>query len=83
LDQIHTLYSSNPNNDYKNYNIQAVLIIGTIESIKDDNNKHKTNKHKTFELYRNSFKNIQIITFDEILEKLKDLQELFNNKNNT
>jgi hypothetical protein len=77
-DQIHTLYSSNPNNDYKNYNIQAVLIIGTIKSMKDDNNKHKT-----FELYRNSFKNIQIITFDEILEKLKDLQELFNNKNNT
>lgn len=77
-DQIYALYDSNPNNDYKNYNIQAVLIIGTIESIKDDNNKHKT-----FELYRNSFKNIQIITFDEILEKLKDLQELFNNKNNT
>jgi len=77
-DQINTLYSSNPNNDYKNYNIQAVLIIGTFESIKDDKNKHRT-----FELYRNSFKNIQIITFDEILEKLKDLQELFNNKNNT
>ena len=77
-DQIYALYSSNPNNDYKNYNIQAVLIIGTFESIKDDKNKHKT-----FELYRNSFKNIQIITFDEILEKLKDLQELFNNKNNT
>jgi hypothetical protein len=77
-DQIYTLYSSNINSDYKTYNIQGVLIIGTIKSINNNDDKKKT-----FELYRNSFKNIQIITFDEILEKLKDLQELFNNKNNT
>lgn len=31
---------------------------------------------KSFEIYRNSFKTLKIITFDEIIDKIKSLKEL-------
>lgn len=48
------------------YSVVGVLLIGRSMSIKD--------KKKSFELFRGNSKNIIIITFDELLEKLKQLR---------
>ena len=37
----------------------------------------KSKQSAAFENYRNSLNNIEIITFDEILQRLKDLRDVF------
>jgi hypothetical protein len=49
------------------YSIDCVIIAGTMPNEKD--------KQKTFELYRNSFKDVRIITFDELRDKLIALRD--------
>lgn len=51
--------------DIESYAVHCVLIIGTMP-----NGEYEK---KSFELYRQNFKDVQIITFDELLEKLKQL----------
>lgn len=51
--------------DLKSYSITGVLIIGMASSEKKE--------QQAFELFRGNSKNIQIVTFDELLQKLKDL----------
>ncbi len=58
------------NNEYRVYSIQGVLIIWKTSSLETEDDK------KSFELYRNSFKNIRIIKFDEILEQLESFANL-------
>lgn len=48
---------------------KAKLIIGTIKSIIS-----KPSRHQDFQLQRHSFKNIELITFDEILNSLKEIK---------
>jgi len=49
----------------KTYSVHGILIIGKIPENND--------KKKSFELFRGNSKDITIITFDELLEKLKHL----------
>ena len=51
--------------DLESYAVSCVLIIGTIPDAK----AHK----KAFELFRHNSKEVLVITFDELLEKLKNL----------
>lgn len=53
--------------DIESYAVHCILVIGTMPS--DDEEK------KSFEIYRRNSKNVQIITFDELLLKLKQLHQ--------
>ena len=54
--------------DIESYSVRCCLIIGTMPGDED--------KKKSFELFRGNSKNVEIITFDELLEKLKRLRDL-------
>lgn len=60
----------NSSEEFKVFSPKCIVIIGKIK----DMNK---NEIGAFENYRHSLNNIEIITFDEILQKIKDLRALF------
>ena len=49
---------------------ECILIIGTLGDI-SGTDREKLIKKKTFELYRRNLKNIDIICYDELLERAK------------
>ncbi len=54
---------------YKTFDPKCILVIGQ----KDELNE---NQSKCFELYRANQKHVDVVTFDELLEKLKSLQRV-------
>lgn len=54
--------------DIESYSVHCYLIVGRLPAVEDEK--------KSFELYRGNSKNVVIVTFDELLEKLKQLREL-------
>ena len=56
--------------DIESYSIHCCLIIGTMPSGDD--------QLKSFELFRRNSKDVEIVTFDELLEKLKQLHVFLN-----
>jgi hypothetical protein len=54
--------------DVESYAIQGLVIAGRTETDRD--------KLKSFELYRNALKSVTVITFDELVSKLKHLLEI-------
>ena len=54
--------------DIESYAVRCCLLIGTMPTGED--------RLKSFELYRGNSKNVDIITFDELLEKLRQLKEV-------
>jgi hypothetical protein len=78
LDQIDKLRSDiyrikalNPQHNLEAYGIKGVVLAGMIPD---------TERKRSFELYRNSLSGLSIITFDELLAKLKSLRELLSAK---
>ena len=61
---------SNGDTNFVAFNPKCVVIIGTLSSLTPD-------QIAAFENYRNSLNNIEIVTFDEILLRLKDLRNIF------
>jgi hypothetical protein len=55
-----------------NQTIQSFAVMGILIAGKT---LHNHEQHKSFELFRGNSKNVQIITFDELLEKLKQLHK--------
>ncbi|HCH6231655.1 Shedu anti-phage system protein SduA domain-containing protein [Vibrio parahaemolyticus] len=53
--------------DIESYAISCVLIIGTLPEDED--------MKKSFEIYRRNSKDVQIVTFDELLLKLNQLRD--------
>ena len=62
---IATLKNNSRIKNIESYSVHCCLIIGTMPQ-EDD-------QIKSFELFRNNSKNVEIVTFDELLEKLKQL----------
>lgn len=60
--------------DIESYAVHCILIIGTMPNDEDE--------RKSFEIYRRNSKNVQIITFDELLLKLKQLHGFLNDSDN-
>ena len=60
--------------DIETYAVQCCLVIGTIPEREDEK--------KSFELFRGNSKDVQIITFDELLEKLVQLKVLLDPSDN-
>ena len=56
--------------DIETYSVHCCLIIGKMPSDKD--------QQKSFELYRGNSKDVEIVTFDELLNKLKELSTFLN-----
>ena len=54
--------------DIESYSVQCYLVVGTIPETEDE--------QKSFELYRGNSKDVNIVTFDELLEKLVQLRDL-------
>ena len=54
------------------YAVRCCLVVGTMP--RDENPK------KSFELFRGNSKNVEIVTFDELLEKLKGLRDLLTSR---
>lgn len=68
---IATIKDNNRLFDIESYAVHCILIIGTMPKDEDE--------RKSFEIYRRNSKNVQIITFDELLLKLKQLHEFLSN----
>lgn len=63
------------NNKEKNFEVwnpKAILIIGS-----EANEKLNEHQRACLELFKNSQKEIEIITFDDLFEKIKNLEEVF------
>ncbi|MEX2485003.1 MAG: Shedu immune nuclease family protein [Brumimicrobium sp.] len=59
--------------DFESFNSKCVVLIGTIDSL--------TDKQKySFELVRSNSRDVEIITFDELLLKIESLQEVMSGK---
>ena len=65
---IAQIRSNNRLYDIESYSVRCCLIISKLPTNED--------KLKSFELFRGNSKNVDIITFDELLGKLKQLREL-------
>jgi hypothetical protein len=66
----------NQNNNDKNFKVwnpKIILIIGS-----EENEKLNEDRRACFELFKNSQKEIEIITFDELFEKINNLKNIFN-----
>ena len=57
------------------YDSKTILIIGNWSEINKDNAKNQEIKKKTFELFRQNSKNVEIITFDELYDRAKFIIE--------
>lgn len=65
--QIATLKDNSGIHDIESYSVHCCLIIGTMPQEKD--------RIKSFELFRTNSKNVEVVTFDELLEKLTQLHK--------
>lgn len=57
------------------YKPKSFLLVGSLNEFQTENGINKE-KYSSFELYRNSIKDIEIITFDELLERAKFILEI-------
>ena len=57
-------------NKIKVYNSKCVLIIGKINDL-------TTGQKKSFDLYRNNMKDVEIIAYDELFERITSLKNIF------
>ena len=62
--------NSNGSKEFSAFNPKCVVVIGSISSL-------SSNQVACFENYRNCLNNIEIITYDEILTRLKDIRNVF------
>lgn len=65
--EIATLKDNSGIHDIESYSVHCCLVIGTMPR-EDD-------RIKSFELFRNNSKNVDVVTFDELLEKLMQLHK--------
>lgn len=68
----HNFYSLKANSkdkSFESYNPRCLIVIGEITSLNSD-------QIQAFELIRSNSKDVTIITFDEVLEKIKGLQNI-------
>lgn len=75
--EYHTLVNKDEENKFNAFNPQCVVIAGTWR------NEITTPAHrKSFELFRNGLKDVQLITYDELFHKIEILIELLEQKIN-
>lgn len=58
--------------DIETYSVRCCLVVGTMPVEED--------RKRSFELFRGNSKHVEIVTFDELLEKLKGLRDLLTSR---
>lgn len=53
----------------KSYDSKVILILGSWNELSEDSPKLKAIKEKTFELFRRDSRNVEILTYDELLDR--------------
>ncbi|MFT6634011.1 MAG: hypothetical protein ACJAS4_003986 [Bacteriovoracaceae bacterium] len=71
--EIATIKENTRNYDIETFSVHCVLVIGTTPEGHDE--------RKSFEIFRRNSKDVDVITFDEVLEKLKQLHEFLTSEN--
>ncbi len=71
--EIATIKENTRNYDIETFSVHCVLVIGTMPEGHDNK--------KSFEIFRRNSKDVDVITFDEVLEKLKQLHEFLISEN--
>lgn len=69
---IATIKENSRIHDIESYAVHGVLIIGTMPEGPD--------RHKSFELFRANSKDVSVFTFDELVEKLRQLQRFLSER---
>lgn len=59
--------------DVESFNPKCIIIIGRIKDL-------DPKQHKSFELFRSGMKDVEILTFDELYERIKSILEIFKSK---
>ncbi|WP_298539345.1 Shedu immune nuclease family protein [uncultured Aquimarina sp.] len=70
----YSIYA-NTDSDFVVFNPKLLLVVGSLKLLTKD-------ERKTFELFRSDLKSVEIITFDELFEKIFMTIELLNTTNN-
>ncbi len=65
----HTIKGNTKEKEFETYNSRCVVIIGTLNGLSEE-------EKKSFELMRSNSRDVDIITFDEVLERIKGLEKL-------
>lgn len=74
----YNLYASKEENeDFRVSNPMCILIIGNYEKLKKEGNRDMI---ESFELYRSNQKDVSIITFDELIEKIDTIIRMIESK---
>lgn len=63
----------NSKKDFETYNSKCLMVVGRLANMSKE-------ARKAFELQRSNSKDVDIVTFDEVLEKLKTLQKIITGK---
>lgn len=65
----HTIKGNTKEKEFETYNSRCVVIIGSLNGLSEE-------EKKSFELMRSNSRDVDIVTFDEVLEKIKGLEKL-------
>jgi len=74
--EFYSLKVKNKNEEFESYNPKCLIVIGQVSKLTPE-------KIEAFELIRSNSKDVEIITFDEVLEKIKGLQSIMTNSDLT
>ncbi len=65
----HTIKGNSQEKDFETYNSKCVVVIGNLNDL-------TVEEKRSFELMRSNSRDVDIVTFDEVLEKIKGLERL-------
>lgn len=65
----HTIKGNSQEKDFETYNSKCVVVIGNLNGL-------TTEEKRSFELMRSNSRDVDIVTFDEVFEKIKGLERL-------
>ena len=65
------LSEDNGGDSFSAFNPKCLIVIGTLESELKNNSQYKS-----FELFRNSMTNVEIVTYDELFQKAQDILDM-------
>ncbi|MBI3984773.1 MAG: DUF4263 domain-containing protein [Candidatus Levybacteria bacterium] len=67
--EFYSLKSKSKNKNFESYNSKCIIITGSLSKLSEE-------EKKSFDLMRSNSRDVDIITFDEVLEKIKGLESL-------
>lgn len=71
MKEYYKLSEGSQGGSFSAFNPKCLIVIGTLESELKDGNQYKS-----FELFRNSMTNVEIVTYDELFQKAQDILDM-------